>query len=79
MAARTCSSETPLAARRSGSSCTRTAGNAPPLMEAWPTPSTCESFCAMTVEAASYICPRVSELDVSARIMMGESAGFTLR
>lgn len=48
-------------------------------MDAWPTPSTCESFCASTVDAASYICPRVSALDVSARIMIGASAGFTLR
>ena len=79
MAPRTCSSETPLAASRTGSSDTRTAGSAPPLTVACPTPSTCESFCASTVEAASYICPRVSALDVSAKIMMGESAGFTLR
>ena len=79
MALRTCSSEMPLDASRTGSSSTRTAGSAPPLTVAWPTPSTCESFCASTVEAASYICPRVSRSDVSARIMMGESAGLTLR
>ena len=79
MAPRTCSSEMPLAASRTGSSSTRTAGSAPPLTTAWPTPSTCESFCASTVEAASYICPRVRLAEVSARIMMGASAGFTLR
>ena len=79
MALRTCSSEMPWAARRTGSSATRTAGRAPPFTLAWPTPSTCESFCASTVEAASYICPRVSTSEVSARIMMGASAGFTLR
>src|SRR2546427_6280351 len=67
MAVRTWSSDTPLAASFTGSSSTRTAGSAPPLMDAWPTPSTCDSFCASTVDAASYICPRVSALDVSAR------------
>ena len=79
MAVRTCSSEMPLAASRSGSSSTRTAGNAPPLIEAWPTPSTWESFCAITVDAASYIWPRVSVSEVSARIMIGASAGLILR
>ena len=33
----------------------------------------------MIVEPASYICPCVIVSDVSARIMMGASAGFTLR
>ena len=33
----------------------------------------------MTVDAASYICPLLSVDEVSARIMIGESAGFTLR
>src|SRR6185437_7275996 len=33
----------------------------------------------MIVEAASYIWPFVSMSDVSARIRIGESAGFTLR
>ena len=69
----------PLAASRVGSSSTRTAGSAPPPTVTWPTPSTCESFCASTVEAASYICPRVRMPEVSARIMIGASAGLTLR
>ena len=33
----------------------------------------------MIVDAASYICPCVSVSDVSARIMIGASAGLTLR
>ncbi len=33
----------------------------------------------MTVLAASYIWPRVSVFDVSDMIMIGASAGFTLR
>ena len=45
----------------------------------WPTPSICESFCARIEDAASYISPVVLVFDVSARIMIGASAGFTLR
>ncbi len=48
---RTCSSA-------SGLSSTRTAGSELPPTVTWPTPSTCESFCASIVEAASYICAR---------------------
>ena len=33
----------------------------------------------MIVEAASYICPLLSDAEVSASIMIGESAGFTFR
>ncbi len=44
-----------------------------------PTPATCESFCARMVEAVSYISPVVIVSEVSARIMIGASAGFTLR
>ena len=65
--------------KASGSSSTRTAGSAAPLMITWPTPSICESCCCSTVLAASYICPRVSVAEVSARISTGASAGFTLR
>ena len=78
-ATRMSSSAMPLAARRLGSSAMRTAGKAPPPMLTWPMPCTCAKLCASTVEAASYICPRESESDVSDRIMMGASAGFTLR
>ena len=33
----------------------RTAGNVPPPTITWPTPLTCESFCARMVDAASYM------------------------
>ena len=39
-----------------GFSSTRTPGSALPPTITWPTPVTCDSFCAMMVEAASYIC-----------------------
>ena len=57
----------------------RTAGKAPPPTLTWPTPSTWDRRWASTVDAASYIWPRVSVSEVSATIMMGASAGFTLR
>jgi hypothetical protein len=44
-----------------------------------PTPRTCESFCATTVEAQSYIWPRGSVSEVSVSTMIGASAGLTLR
>ena len=62
-----------------GLSSTRTAGNELPPTWTWPTPCNCESFCAMIVEPASYICPCVIVSEVSARIMIGASAGFTFR
>src|SRR5271170_981995 len=62
-----------------GLSSTRTAGNELPPTLTVPTPLTCDSFCARLVEAASYIWPLVMVSEVSARIMIGESAGFTLR
>jgi hypothetical protein len=62
-----------------GFSSARTAGSELPLTVTWPTPATCESFCATTVEAASYICPCVSVSEVSVSTMIGASAGFTFR
>ncbi len=62
-----------------GLSSTRTAGSELPPTCTWPTPSTWDSFCATMVDAASYICPCVIVSDVSARIMIGASAGLTLR
>ena len=41
----------------SGFSSMRTPGSALPPTITWPTPLTCDSFCAMMVEAASYIWP----------------------
>ena len=79
MALRTLSSAMPLAASLSGLISTRTAGNAPPLTATCPTPCTCDSRWASTVDAASYIWPRVSVADVNDKIMIGASAGLTLR
>jgi hypothetical protein len=62
-----------------GLTSTRTAGNELPPTVTWPTPDSCDSFCAMIVDATSYICPCVIVSDVSARIMIGASAGLTLR
>jgi len=57
----------------------RTPGSALPPTPTWPTPVTWASFCAMMVEAASYIAPLLSTLEVRAIMKIGESAGFTLR
>ena len=79
IAVRTCSRPMPYLFSIDGFSSTRTAGSAPPPTSTWPTPRICESDWAITVEAASYIWPLLSDDEVSARIMIGESAGFTLR
>ena len=44
-----------------------------------PRPAPATASAAGCVEAASYICPRPSVSEVSARIMIGASAGLTLR
>ena len=62
-----------------GLSSARTAGSALPPTVTCPTPRTCESFCATTVEAQSYISPRSRVSEVSVSTMIGASAGFTLR
>ena len=79
MAARTSSTPMPYLLSAVGLSSTRTAGSELPPTVTCPTPSTCDSFCARIVDAASYIWPCVIVSDVSARIMIGASAGFTLR
>ncbi len=76
---RTSSRPIPYLLSACGLSSTRTAGSALPPTDTWPTPSICESFWAMIVEAESYIWPWVIVAEVSARIMIGASAGFTLR
>src|SRR6266850_2782809 len=76
---RTCSNPMPYLFSDGGFSSIRTPGNALPPTVTWPTPLTCDNFCAMIVEAASYIWPLVRMSDVSASMKMGESAGFTLR
>jgi hypothetical protein len=79
MAARTSSTPMPYLLRAAGLSSTRTAGSELPPTCTCPTPSSCDSFWARMVDAASYIWPCVMVADVSARIMMGASAGLTLR
>ena len=65
--------------RAVGFSSMRTAGSELPPTVTCPTPLTCDSFCAMIVEAASYIWPLVRTGEVSASMKIGESAGFTFR
>ena len=57
---------------------TRTAGSALPLTSTCPTPLTWAIRCASTVDATSYIWPRVKAPDVSVRIMTGASDGLAL-
>ena len=78
-AARTCSSPMPYLFRAVGFSSTRTPGSELPPTVTCPTPLTWASFCAMMVEAASYIWPLVRTGEVRASMKMGESAGFTFR
>ena len=61
-AVRTCLAADAVFVQRVGLSSTRTAGNELPPTVTWPTPCTCDSFCARMVEAASYICPRVERV-----------------
>ena len=79
IAARTSVNAMPYLLTVSGFISTRTAGSAPPPTVTCPMPATCDSFCAMMVDAASYICPCVYVLEVRPRIMIGASAGFTFR
>ena len=58
---------------------TRTAGFAEPLTVTWPIPSICDSDCCSTVDAESYSFAGDEVSDVSDTIMIGESAGLTLR
>ena len=76
---RTCSRPMPYLFRAGGFSSMRTLGSELPPTITWPTPLTCASFCAMIVEAASYIWPLVRTGEVSASMKIGESAGFTFR
>ena len=74
---RTCSNPMPYLFNACGFSSIRTLGNALPPTVTWPTPLTCANFCAMIVDAASYIWPLVRMGDVNASMKIGESAGFT--
>src|SRR3954469_8086454 len=78
-AVRPCSRPSPYLDTESGFSSTRTEGRELPPTTTCPTPVTCASFCAITVDAASYIAAFLYVSDVSASMKIGESAGFTLR
>ncbi len=62
-----------------GFTCTRTAGRELPQTSTCPTPSICESFCASTESAKSYICGRPTRSELSANIRIGASAGFAFQ
>jgi len=76
---RTSSSAIPYLLSAEGLSSTRTDGNELPPTMTCPTPRTCASFCCRMLDAMSYICPRLFVGDVRAMMMIGASAGFTLR
>ena len=61
-----------------GLACTRTAGFWPPLMVTRPTPGSCEIFWARVVSAKSSTFWRGIVSQLSAKVRMGASAGFTL-
>ena len=56
----------------------RIAGRMPPCTETWPTPVTSDSRGAMMVSAMSLSARWSMVLEVSASVMIGASAGFTL-
>src|SRR6202050_3559374 len=62
-----------------GFTSTRTAGSELPPTETWPTPLTCESFCANTEEAISYNCGLGTTSDSSVISRIGWSAGLIFR
>src|ERR1039457_3628008 len=65
-AVRTCSRPMPYLFSAVGFSSTRTAGREPPPTVTCPTPVNWASFCAMIVDAASYIWPLVRTAEVRA-------------
>src|ERR1700683_5030376 len=79
IALRTFSSPSPYAKSWVGLMLMRTAGAELPPTDTWPTPVICDSLCSKIVEAASYMAGGGSLSGVSAEIMIGASAGFTLR
>ena len=55
----------------------RTAGLMPPSTDTWPTPDTEASRCAISVSARSESARRGMVSEVSARVTIGASAGFS--
>ncbi len=76
---RTWSSEMPYWVSACGCSSTRTAGSEPPPTVTSPTPITCATFCASTVDARSYSSLEVAVFEVSASSMIGACEGLILR
>ncbi len=68
----------PYAASAAGLACTRTAGRCPPLMLTSPTPGSWAIFWASRVSARSSTWGSGKVAEVSPRVRMGVSAGFTL-
>src|SRR5580698_1819375 len=65
--------------RGCGFTSTRTAGSELPPTVTWPTPLTCDSFCANTEDAMSYNCGLGTTSDSSVISRMGWSAGLIFR
>src|SRR3954447_18901993 len=78
-AVRTASRPTFSLLRSRGFASTRTAGRELPPTKTWPMPLIWEIFWASTESATSYIWGWVWTSEVRARIMIGASAGLTLR
>ena len=78
IAVRTVSLVRPRAAMAWALSFTRTAGRWPPARVTRPTPETWEIFCATRVSTMSSTWVIGMAEEVTARVMIGGSAGFTL-
>ena len=78
-AVRTASMPTFILLSSSGFISTRTPGRELPPTKTWPMPSIWAIFWARTESPTSYICGCVMTSEVMARIMIGASAGLTLR
>ena len=78
MAVRTSSIDRPCAAAARGFTRTRTAGRSPPESVTRPTPGACEIFCARRVSTRFCTWVIGSVREVTPRVRIGASAGFTL-
>ena len=76
MEARRSSSVSPAPARASGSAWTRTAGFCRPLSVTSPTPTTCEILCARMESAWSSTAASDRDVDDTASVRIGASAGL---
>ena len=78
-ALRTSSSDRPLATSLAGSICSRTAGFCSPPISTWATPWTWLMRWASLVSAASSTSVSGTAFELTARIIIGASAGLDLR